>query len=237
MTVLSLDCRRAWLSTLWSGPVGYGFAMPAQRIEAPLATAPEPGRLRERQLEQTRVAIRSAAMDLFESQGFDRTTVDEIARRSGVSQRTVFRYFPSKRSILLDFERTLHSAFRDAIRAAPPPTLTLDAVEHVLLSWAEVLQKERSSVMQRRLIIEASDELSTYTLESLQAHSEHIESELARLWPRAADGPERLALTWLINAVLVVAFSEWTKPTSRVSMSRHTQEAIRRIRAAATAAS
>jgi AcrR family transcriptional regulator len=208
--------------------------MAAQRIEVPSATAREPGGLRQRQLQQTRATIRSAAMELFEAQGFDKTTVDEIAQRSGVSQRTVFRYFPSKRSVLLDFERALNDAFRDAIRESPPSTLTLDAVEHVLLCWAELLQKERKSVMQRRLIIEASDELSTYILESLQAHSEHIETELTRLWPKAADRAERLALTWLINAVLVVAYSEWTRPASRGSMPRHTQEAIRRIRAIAS---
>jgi AcrR family transcriptional regulator len=208
--------------------------MPAQRIEAAVAAAGQSGGLRERQLQETRESIRSTAMGLFEEQGIDQTTVDEIARRSGVSPRTVFRYFPSKRSLLLDFERTLDEAFREAIRAAPPATLTLDAVEHVLLRWAEVLQKERTSVLQRQRIIEASDELSTYTLESLQAHSEHIESELARLWPKASDRVERLALTWLINAVLVVAFSEWIKPSSKGSMARHTREAIRKIRIAAT---
>jgi len=208
--------------------------MSAQRLEVPLAPAREPGGLRERQLQQTRATIRSAAMELFEAQGFDKTTVDEIAQRSGVSPRTVFRYFPSKRSVLLDFERALDDAFRDAIRASPPSDLTLDAVEHVLLSWAELLQKERESVLQRRRIIDASAELSTYMLESLQGHSEQIEAELTRLWPKASDDADRLALTWLINAVLAVASLEWSKPTSKGSMPRHTRDAIRRIRAAAT---
>lgn len=193
--------------------------------------------MRERQLQQTRAAIGSAAMKLFETQGYDRTTVADIAQLAGVSERTVFRHFPSKRSILLDFEHSLDEAFRDVIRASPPPTLTLDAVEHVLLSWAGVLQRQRSAVMRHRLIIEASEELSTYALESLESHTAHIEAELARVSPKPSASAERLALTWIINAVLVVAFSEWMKPTSKASMPRHTQEAIRRVRNAASAAS
>ena len=137
--------------------------------------------------QHTRAAIGSAAMKLFETQGYDRTTVADIAQHAGVSERTVFRHFPSKRSILLDFERSLDEAFRDAIRASPPPTLTLDAVEHVLLSWAGVLQRQRSAVMRHRLIIEASEELSTYALESLESHTAHIEAELARVFAETVD--------------------------------------------------
>lgn len=50
--------------------------------------------------ERTRLAVRAdiskTAMDMFLAQGFDATTVDEIAERVGVSRRSLFRYFASK---------------------------------------------------------------------------------------------------------------------------------------------
>lgn len=57
--------------------------------------------LRQRKKAKTREAIISAASKLFSSQGFDATTLDQIADLAEVHKQTVFRYFPSKQSIAL----------------------------------------------------------------------------------------------------------------------------------------
>lgn len=46
------------------------------------------------------VAIEKAALELFEKQGFEATTVEDIAAAAGISRRTFFRYFPSKNDIV-----------------------------------------------------------------------------------------------------------------------------------------
>jgi AcrR family transcriptional regulator len=56
--------------------------------------------LRERKKQETRRHILDVAVDLFQDQGFDRTSVDEIAARADVSRGTCFNYFPTKESIL-----------------------------------------------------------------------------------------------------------------------------------------
>ncbi|MCD5994832.1 TetR/AcrR family transcriptional regulator [Pseudomonas sp. CDFA 602] len=61
--------------------------------------------LRERQKEMRRQAIAKAAVELFESQGFENTTIERIAQVAGVSAPTVFKYFGSKQEIILEMLR------------------------------------------------------------------------------------------------------------------------------------
>ena len=56
--------------------------------------------LRERKKRATRIAIRDAAMRLFDDQGFAGTTMDQIAEAADVSRATVFTYFPTKEEIV-----------------------------------------------------------------------------------------------------------------------------------------
>lgn len=78
--------------------------------------------LRDRKRLRTRQAIRTAGLDLFEEQGFERTTVEQICRRADVAHRTFFRYYACKEAILfgLDFGAVILEAF-----AAAPPSLGL----------------------------------------------------------------------------------------------------------------
>lgn len=57
--------------------------------------------LRERKKRQTREAVRSAAFELFERNGYAHTTVEQIAEAAEVSPRTFFRYFPNKAALLI----------------------------------------------------------------------------------------------------------------------------------------
>lgn len=61
---------------------------------------PVAGGRRDRRKRETRRLVESVALELFERQGFRETTVDEIARRTGISARTFFRYYRSKEDVL-----------------------------------------------------------------------------------------------------------------------------------------
>jgi len=88
-------------------------------------TAPHsPGlSLRERKKIKTRTAIRSAMYALVEEQGYDATTIEQIAERAEVSPSTVFRYFPTKEDIVLtdEYDAILLEELRGRPRDEPWP--------------------------------------------------------------------------------------------------------------------
>jgi AcrR family transcriptional regulator len=69
-----------------------------------------------------------AAVDLFTEQGYDATTVAQIAARAGVTKSTFFRHFPDKRDILVAGQETLSRLLAEGIAEAPAGATPLDAV-------------------------------------------------------------------------------------------------------------
>lgn len=69
-----------------------------------------------------------AAVDLFTEQGYDATTVAQIAERAGVTKSTFFRYFPDKRELLVAGQETLSRLLTEGIAEAPAGAGPLEAV-------------------------------------------------------------------------------------------------------------
>jgi AcrR family transcriptional regulator len=69
-----------------------------------------------------------AAVDLFTEQGYDATTVTQIAERAGVTRSTFFRYFPDKRDVLAAGQETLSRLLTEGIAEAPVGASPLEAV-------------------------------------------------------------------------------------------------------------
>jgi AcrR family transcriptional regulator len=89
---------------------------------------------RARNRDRTRQALAEAAMELFASQGYAATTVEQIADRATVSPRTFFRYFDSKEDVLLPLDEPMEAA--PAIRNQPQSISDLEALRRALVSTA-----------------------------------------------------------------------------------------------------
>ena len=72
--------------------------------------------LREAKKRQTREHIAAEAMRLFVTRGFDHVTVAEVADAAGVSEKTVFNYFPTKEDLFFDEVPARLAALTDAVR-------------------------------------------------------------------------------------------------------------------------
>src|SRR5262245_66377598 len=102
--------------------------------------------LRERKKARTREALQEAAMERFARQGFDGTTVEEIAEACEVSPRTFFRYFPTKEDVLFadadDRRGTLLGVLAER-PAREPPVVALHAAMRALASDYRHARAER----------------------------------------------------------------------------------------------
>jgi AcrR family transcriptional regulator len=80
-----------------------------------------------------------AAVDLFTEQGYDATTVAQIAERAGVTKSTFFRYFPDKRELLMAGQETLSRLLAEGIAEAPGNASPLEAVAAGLVRAASAM--------------------------------------------------------------------------------------------------
>ncbi len=89
------------------------------------ASAPS---LREDNKARTRQALHDAALTLCATQGYDNTTVDQIAAKARVSKRTFFRYFPSKEAAVFWAQRLWVQDLADTFARQPASLGEIDAL-------------------------------------------------------------------------------------------------------------
>ncbi|MFC5216780.1 TetR family transcriptional regulator [Streptomyces coerulescens] len=95
--------------------------------------------LRERKKQRTRDALLRTALELFTSQGYEHTTVDDIAAAVDVSQRTFFRYFAGKEEAALALQDMTVAHFLDAVRARPLHEPPMEALRQAVLEGWDTL--------------------------------------------------------------------------------------------------
>ncbi|MGW2513574.1 TetR/AcrR family transcriptional regulator [Streptomyces scopuliridis] len=95
--------------------------------------------LRARKKRRTRDALLRVALELFTTQGYEQTTVDEITDAVEVSQRTFFRYFASKEEAAFAVVDMVENKFVDSLRARPAEETPFEAMRNAVESaWDSV---------------------------------------------------------------------------------------------------
>ncbi|MFF3678724.1 TetR family transcriptional regulator [Streptomyces sp. NPDC002120] len=111
---------------------------------APAAAVPG---LRERKKRRTRDALLRAALRLFLSQGYERTTVDEITDAVNVSQRTFFRYFANKEEVVFAVQDLTEAHFVASLRARPAAEGPLEAMRGAVLAAWDTVEEALADVV------------------------------------------------------------------------------------------
>ena len=107
-----------------------------------------------------RERLERAALALFAENGYDATTVAQIADRAGLTKSTFFRHFADKREVLFGGQEVLTEAFTTAIGDAPPTATAADCLTAALEAVEVVFTPQRHELaLQRRDVIAAHSEL------------------------------------------------------------------------------
>src|SRR5438445_6093672 len=103
--------------------------------------------------------LEQAALEPFQERGYARTTVEEIARRAGLTERTFFRHFTDKREVLFWGAGALQELVVSTVASAPDSAAPIDVVAAALEAAGARLQQRREFARQRQSIIAANPEL------------------------------------------------------------------------------
>ncbi|MDQ6669219.1 MAG: TetR family transcriptional regulator [Chloroflexota bacterium] len=167
--------------------------------------------------------LEQAALKLYIERGFEQTTVAEIAKRAGLTERTFFRYFADKREVLFWGAGTLQELLVSTLASAPDSAGPIDAVAVALEAAGGLLQERRESVRQRQTVIAANAELRERELIKLATLSAALADALRRRGVR--ETAANLAAEAGI-AVFRIAFERWINETSQRDLSQLIRESL-----------
>ena len=156
-----------------------------------------------------RVRLETAALDLFVENGYEETTVAQIAERAGLNRATFFRHFADKREVLFAGEDVLAGLFADAIRAAPPDATLIQCLQAALAAVGDTMTPQRRATASQRIrILTADSELH----ERGQLKYARITSSIAdALRERGVDDLTARLAADLGLLAFRVAFERWMK--------------------------
>jgi len=145
-------------------------------------------------------------MTLYAEQGFEQTTVAEIAARAGLTERTFFRHFADKREVLfygMDIARDLLTR---TVADAPASATPMEAIGAALQALCAVFQENPERVRLRNAVVSANAELRERELSKLEAFASAVAGAL-----RDRGVPELAASLAAETGIAVfkVAFARW----------------------------
>jgi AcrR family transcriptional regulator len=149
--------------------------------------------------------LEEAALALYGERGFEQTTVAEIARRAGLTERTFFRYYADKREVLFGGAGVLEGILVTAVAGVPESAPPIDAVAAALDAIGDVMT-DRGHSRQRQAVIVANADLQERELIKLAALSAAL---AATLRSRAVAEPAASLAGEAGIAVFKIAFERW----------------------------
>jgi AcrR family transcriptional regulator len=171
--------------------------------------------------------LAQAALELYVEQGFEQTTVAEIAQRAGLTERTFFRHFADKREVLFGGAGELQQILVTSVADAPASSGPMDAVAVTLVAWADVMTERRDFAMKRQAVISANPELQERELIKLATLASAMADALRA---RGVAEPAASLTAEAGIAVFRIAFDRWVREGATSDLGQLIEESLHELR-------
>lgn len=175
--------------------------------ESPVVDIPvvdRPG-LRERKKAKTRAAIQEHALRLFHEQGYDSTTVEQIAEAAEVSPSTFFRYFGSKEEVVA--YDALDPILIEIWRAQPPDLPPIVGLRKAIeIAFGGLTPEQMAEMMSRGRLMYSEPELRSAAISELFRSTQLMVDELAAKLGRSPDDFEVRVYVGAVVGAMLAAF-------------------------------
>ncbi|GIH14619.1 acyl-CoA-like ligand-binding transcription factor [Rugosimonospora africana] len=198
---------------------------PADSAARPAAAAAGSTSLRERKKARTRAAIQRHALRLFQEQGYDQTTVEQIAEAAEVSQSTLFRYFPTKEDTVLadEYDPVIVAAFHAQPAELSPTTALRQAIRDV---FASISDTDRELIRQRQLLALRVPQLRAASLLHVEQTIQVIAQAVAERTGREADDLAVRTYAGAMMGAWIAAMFHWAAQPGSEDIFRTMDEAM-----------
>lgn len=167
-----------------------------------------PTSLRERKKDRTRRTLQAEAVRLFTQQGFEATTIEEIAAAAEVAPRTFFRYFSSKEEVVFWSEH--QPMLAGFVAARPDHEPAAQALRRGLSDGlASFYEQDRERLLERSKLACRTPALQPRWRQQQADVGAGMAQILAHRLGVHADGLEVRAIAAAVAAALFVAIEEW----------------------------
>ncbi len=150
--------------------------------------------------------LEQAAFDLFLKRGYDQTTVADIAKRAGLTERTFFRHYADKREVLFGDASALRAELVRALGAVSPELSAIEAVRITLETVSTRMRGRLSLARERRRIIAAHPDLQERDVNKRSTLTDALEAGLQQ---RGVPNSAASLAAEMGIAVFYNSFSRW----------------------------
>jgi AcrR family transcriptional regulator len=175
--------------------------------------------------------LAKAAMELYAQQGFEQTTVAEIAARAGLTERTFFRHFADKREVLFAGMEMLRDLLTRAVAEAPASATALEAVMAAYEGASAMLQENPDRARLRDAIVSANADLRERELIKLAAFASAVAGALR---DRGVPEPTASLAAETGATVFKIAFARWVAGPGQPDLPRIFRESMADLRGVLT---
>ncbi len=169
-----------------------------------------------------------AAFALYSERGFEQTTVAEIAKRAGLTERTFFRHFEDKREVLFAGADALKELLVSTVANAPESATPIDAAAAGLEAAGAFIQEGGELARQRQAIIAASVELQERELIKLASLAAALADTLRQ---RGVEDPAASLAAETGIAVFKISFERWVNETTGQDLPHLIRESLAELKA------